>query len=180
MKEKKRYTAILALTAMGCVCGVVMALLLSHFCRNRENGSYVLACDSEQTTGQSSEIVAENNSDIISPQWLFYQSQGGSKCKEETRKYFDILVNRWTNGKLTDDELGELMTEYLTKQGVVVATSGIQSKALCLFASAGELPDYTQMLTMGESIYDFIGVYTQGQYDDEGRLICYYWEAGVR
>ena len=28
--------------------------------------------------------------------------------------------------------------------------------------------------------FDFIGLYTDGKKDAEGKLICYYWEAGAR
>jgi hypothetical protein len=116
------------------------------------------------------------------PQWLFYQSVGGDAHTEE-KAYLDVLVNRWTKGELTDDELGEQMTDYLVRKEVAISTMGVQSEALCVFPSARDLPDYTEMLESakrsGNGIYHFIGVYTNGEYDDSDRLICYFWEAGV-
>jgi hypothetical protein len=122
----------------------------------------------------------DQSSQLLLPQWLFYESVGGDDCEEEEKAYLDLLVNRWTSGKLTDDELSEQMTEYLVKKGAAISTIGVQSQMLCLFPSAQELPDYTQMLAGESGTYDFIGVYTNGEYDEEGRLLCYYWEAGVR
>lgn len=194
MREKKsnltsrgRRMLIMALTVTGCVVGVAAAVMISAACRVKGRGAYAPAGKNdaaavirESAADNQQESNIEHSSESISPQWIFYQSHGGKQCGESVKTYLDTLVNRWTKGKLTDNELADLMTDYLTKQGTAITTSGIQSKVLCLFSSSKELPDYTRMLTMGESIYDFIGVYTQGEHDEDGRLICYYWEAGVR
>jgi hypothetical protein len=188
---------LVLLAGMGCVCGLLVASLLSITGAVRGTKEYIYASERQAVTGAGETVCASErqavtgaketvgaqttaaDATVITPQWLFYQSQAGADCGEETKRYLDTLVNRWTKEKLTDDELGELVTEYLTGHQVAIATSGIQSQALCLFPSAQDLPDYVSMLSEGESYYDFIGVYTQGEYDEEGRLLCYYWEAGV-
>lgn len=190
LTTRGKHTLIMVLTLAGCVIGGIAAVLISGVCNAQESGSYLVAGGNESTAVRDSDgnqtekdfkkKYNEQCSEGVSPQWLFYQSRGGEECDEETKGYLDTLVNRWTKGKLTDNELTDLMTEYLIKQNYSITTSGIQSKVLCLFLSAEELPDYTKMLAMGECIYDFIGVYTQGDHDEDGRLICYYWEAGVR
>ena len=48
-----------------------------------------------------------------------------------------------------------------------------------VFPSEKELPDYTKTLAKREKIYQFIGVYTGGQQDENGRLLCEYWEVAI-
>ena len=55
----------------------------------------------------------------------------------------------------------------------------MQEKAVCVFPSEKELPDYTKTLAKREKIYQFIGVYTGGQQDENGRLLCEYWEVAI-
>ena len=52
-------------------------------------------------------------------------------------------------------------------------------KAVCVFPSEKELPDYTKTLAKRDKIYQFIGVYTGGQQDENGRLLCEYWEVAI-
>jgi hypothetical protein len=181
MKKKKSIRRIVLMVLFGCVFCVGTALLIGW--RSGRNGSRtcVLAGDTKPEEKESEQISdVEHGSQKVLPQWLFYESVGGDDCGEEEKAYLDLLVNRWTNGKLTDDELSEQMTDYLVKKGMTISTMGVQSQMLCLFPSAQGLPDYTQILAGETGTYDFIGVYTNGEYDEEGSLLCYYWEAGVR
>jgi hypothetical protein len=166
MKKKKPIRCILLLTLLGCAFCLATVLLISWW-RGRQSSPN---CVSEEDTQRQTSLS----------QWLFYESVGGDDCGEEEKDYLDLLVRRWTNGELTDDELSEQMTEYLIKKGMTISTMGVQSQMLCLFGSAQELPDYAQMLAEDSGTYDFIGIYTNGEYDAEGSLLCYYWEAGVR
>jgi hypothetical protein len=171
---------MLLLTVLGCIICVGSALLIAWIGGKYTPQTYVLA---KEASVETEDVAAETEpvsqeAQALLPQWLFYRSAGTDEWEEE-KSYFDVLVNRWTKGKLTDDELSQQMTDYLVKKEVPISSIGVQSEALCLFPSAQELPDYTAMLTEGNDIYDFIGVYTNGEYDEEGRLICYYWEAGV-
>ncbi len=190
LTTRGKHVLILGLTVAGCLLGATSAVLVSTICPDNRQKNVVLAGESEAVGdaveismgNEKSAVVEERKENVaaITPQWLYYESSRGKNCNAETGKYFDVLVNRWTKGKLTDNELGELMTEYLTKQNISITTSGVQSKVRCLFATVEELPDYTEILRETGFYYDFIGVYTDGEYDAYGNLICYYWEAGVR
>ena len=179
LTDRGKHTLIVVVTVTGCILGILFSFVLSVLHGPYQKDSFVLADETkrEKTAETQHRTGTEKN---LSPGWLYYMSAAGKPCSDEMKQYFDILINQWTKGKLTDDELGEQMTVYLEKRNLPVSTAGIQSKSLCLFPSADDLPDYTKMRNMGENIYDFIGVYTEGQYDEEGRLLCYYWEAGVR
>lgn len=179
-------TLIMGLTLAGCLMGVIVSVLLSLIHIDNHQTSYVFACETEGEREKGEDRQSQKTSCIelrsqtVGPQWLFYQSRVDDKYKGEQKAYLDRLVNRWTKGKLTDDELSEQMRDFLNRKKVPVTSAGVQSKMLCLFPSANELPDYTAMLEESGGIYNFIGVYTDGEKDEEDRLICYYWEAGVQ
>ena len=42
-----------------------------------------------------------------------------------------------------------------------------------------EVTDYSLNLANMNGTYNFVGLYTKGEYDENGYLKCYYWEAGV-
>jgi hypothetical protein len=179
----KRVKSVIIITLLGCLICIVSAFVIAWLGESFAEPNYVLANETKDETEFVTEVAPESDlksSGEILPQWLFYQSVGSDALGGE-KTYLDVLVNRWTKGELSDNELSGQLTDYLEKKGISISTMGVQSEALCVFPSAKELPDYTRML--GESnengLYDFIGVYTNGEYDDEGRLICFYWEAGV-
>lgn len=58
-------------------------------------------------------------------------------------------------------------------------TAGVTSNLLCLFPSRAEVTDYSLNLADMNGSYNFVGLYTKGEYDENGYLKCYYWEAGV-
>ena len=134
------------------------------YARDREKATEVIKIQPERT----------------SPQWLFYQSHVGENDRAGEKENLDRLVNSWTKGKMTDDELSEHLKEYYSQKKVMLSSVAVQSRMLCLFPSVNELPDYAAMLQEGETRYDFIGVYTQGDYDEQGRIMCYYWEVLVQ
>lgn len=51
-------------------------------------------------------------------------------------------------------------------------------KAVCVFPSEKELPDYTKTLAKREDISVYQGIY-RGQQDENGRLLCEYWEVAI-
>lgn len=184
MKRPMRLTGrgkqslIVALTVFGCILGVMAATVIMEVCSGTKEASSVMACEkktSANTHGKerTTPVVTEQ----LKPEWLYYQSCARHK---EGKSYLDRLVNGWTKGQVNDDELTEQVTDYFRQQKIPLTSVHIQSRMLCLFPSANELPDYTGMLQREGGIYDFIGVYTDGQTDEEGRLMCYYWEAGVQ
>lgn len=179
LTTRGKHTLIIVITAVGCAVGIAASVILSTVHGSYQKDSYVMAEKAENSKRDATKQSLQSP-ESFSQGWLFYQSSAGNMCSDEMKQYLDTLVNRWTKGKLTDNELGEQMTDYLEKKNLSISTAGIQGHSLCLFPSASEIPDYTQMLQTGEGIYDFIGVYTDGEYDEEGRLLCYYWEAGVK
>ena len=179
LTTRGKQSVIVVLTVLGCILGVMAATWISGICFGREESREVMACEKDKETeekGKNIPVVAES----VMPQWLFYQSHADEKGEIEEKEYLDTLVNRWTKGKISDDELSEQMGDYLKKQKRSFSSLNVQSNMLCLFPSANEIPDYTGMLQKEGGFYDFIGLYTDGQLDEEGRIICYYWEAGVR
>lgn len=176
LTAKGKRTLVTVGVGIGCLCGILLSAIFLSVQKAPEADRYVLAKESG-TEQEETETEAAN---AQTPQWLFFESAAGETCETEWKRYIDALVRKWTKQKLTDDELSEQVTEYLSKRGMEVHACAVQSNALCLFPSAQELPDYTKQLAEGNGTYAFIGVYTQGQLDEEGRLICYYWEVGVR
>ena len=117
--------------------------------------------------------------DLLTPQWLYYQSNGSvTDCN--IKKEMDVLMRKWTKGKLGGKELDRLIKEFLQKKDCPVRKITMLEKAVCVFPSEKELPDYTKTLAKREKIYQFIGVYTGGQQDENGRLLCEYWGGGNR
>ena len=96
------------------------------------------------------------------------------------RDYFDQILEQWLEGSLTDTELTDWMMLRLQECDIDVQTIGVMSQQVCLFESEDDVPDYETRLQNANSIYEFIGLYTDGKKDAEGKLICYYWEAGAR
>lgn len=179
MKRKPRLTTrgkhalFLCLTLLGCMAGLTAAMIIRAVCT--ETGSQNNVFAKEQIPENES---SQTGKETVTPQWLFYQSL--SEEADEIKREMDLLINRWTKGNLTDDELSEQMLRYWNKKERNPSEIGVQSQALCLFSSANALPDYARMLSEHAGLYDFIGVYTDGECDENGRLICYYWEAGVK
>lgn len=116
--------------------------------------------------------------------WIYTGSCMNASVEKEQQNtykaYIDELVERWMNKKVTDDELAEWMTQYLKKQNIEVQAIGVMSRQKCLFESEKEVPDYKMRMQESESIYEFAGLYTENERTEEGKLICYYWEAGAR
>ena len=182
LTPRGRQSVVLVLTVLGCILGVIAATAISGICSEETESHRVMACDrsEEYSETEGREENLPEVSEQVSPQWLFYQSYGDTGAGNEEKEYLDTLVNCWTKGKISDNELSEQMEDYLRKKEREVSTINIQSSMLCLFPSAKEIPDYMAMLQQEGGIYDFIGLYTDGQTDEKGRILCYYWEAGVR
>lgn len=173
--KKKTRRLVALLTVLGIGLGIMTAVLIAHIGEIHREESLVYAKDRKEAT-EILRILPER----VSPQWLFYQSCAEENERAGEKENLDRLVNSWTKGKLTDDELAELLKEYYEKKQVTLANVGVQSNMLCLFPSVNELPDYASMLKEGTKKYAFIGVYTKGEYDEKGRVICYYWEVLVQ
>ena len=118
--------------------------------------------------------------EYVAPGWIFYGSKAGNGMSGEQKAYIDSVIQQWTNGGLSDDAIGDMFIEKIAQEWhLPMITAGVTSNLLCLFPSRAEVPDYSLNLADMNGAYNFVGLYTNGEYDENGYLKCYYWEAGV-
>ena len=118
--------------------------------------------------------------EYVAPGWIFYGSKAGNGMSGEQKAYIDSVIQQWTNGGLSDDAIGDMFIEKIAQEWKLpMITAGVTSNLLCLFPSRAEVPDYSLNLVDMNGAYNFVGLYTKGEYDENGYLKCYYWEAGV-
>ena len=118
--------------------------------------------------------------EYVAPGWIFYGSKAGNGMTGEQKAYIDSVIQQWTNGGLSDDAIGDMFIEKIAQEWQLpMITAGVTSNLLCLFPSRAEVPDYSLNLADMNGAYNFVGLYTKGEYDENGYLKCYYWEAGV-
>ena len=118
--------------------------------------------------------------EYVAPGWIFYGSKAGNGMSGEQKAYVDSVIQQWTNGGLSDDAIGDMFIEKIAQEWQLpMITAGVTSNLLCLFPSRAEVPDYSLNLADMNGAYNFVGLYTNGEYDENGYLKCYYWEAGV-
>lgn len=118
--------------------------------------------------------------EYVAPGWIFYGSKAGNGMRGEQKAYIDSVIQQWTNGGLSDDAIGDMFIEKIAQEWQLpMITAGVTSNLLCLFPSRAEVTDYSLNLADMNGAYNFVGLYTKGEYDENGYLKCYYWEAGV-
>ena len=118
--------------------------------------------------------------EYVAPGWIFYGSTAGNGMSGEQKAYVDSVIQQWTNGGLSDDAIGDMFIEKIAQEWQLpMITAGVTSNLLCLFPSRAEVTDYSLNLADMNGAYNFVGLYTKGEYDENGYLKCYYWEAGV-
>ena len=118
--------------------------------------------------------------EYVAPGWIFYGSKAGNGMSGEQKAYIDSVIQQWTNGGLSNDAIEDMFIEKIAQEWQLpMITAGVTSNLLCLFPSRAEVPDYSLNLADMNGAYNFVGLYTNGEYDENGYLKCYYWEAGV-
>ena len=118
--------------------------------------------------------------EYVAPGWIFYGSKAGNGMSGEQKAYVDSVIQQWTNGGLSDDAIGDMFIEKIAQEWQLpMITAGVSSNLLCLFTSRAVVTDYSLNLADMNGAYNFVGLYTKGEYDENGYLKCYYWEAGV-
>ena len=133
----------------------------------------------EPAQSESAQPEAPKN-EYVAPGWIFYGSKAGNGMTGEQKAYIDSVIQQWTNGGLSDDAIGDMFIEKIAQEWQLpMITAGVTSNLLCLFPSRAEVPDYSLNLADMNGAYNFVGLYTNGEYDENGYLKCYYWEAGV-
>lgn len=134
---------------------------------------------SEPAQSEPAQPEAPKN-EYVAPGWIFYGSKAGNGMTGEQKAYVDSVIQQWTNGGLSDDAIEDMFIEKIAQEWKLpMITAGVTSNLLCLFPSRAEVPDYSLNLADMNGAYNFVGLYTNGEYDENGYLKCYYWEAGV-
>lgn len=177
LTTKGKHTLIMVLTITACVIGVLFSLLLSAICERKNASPVVYAGNTSHRMMETRR--QKQDTDLLTPQWLYYQS-GGKTTDRNFKREIDMLMRQWTKGKLAGKELCRLIKEYLNKNDCPAEEVTMQEKAVCVFPSEKELPDYTKTLAQKDQMYQFIGIYTEGEQDANGRLLCEYWEVAIR
>lgn len=112
--------------------------------------------------------------------WIFYGSKAGNGMSGEQKAYIDSLVKQWTDGSISEGELADLFAQKVKNEwGLEMCSAGVSEAYRCIYPSKNDIPDYKSALDESNGFYNFTGLYTKGEYDEYGYLICYMWEAGI-
>lgn len=118
--------------------------------------------------------------EYVAPGWIFYGSKAGNGMSGEQKAYIDSLVKQWTDGSISEGELADLFAQRVKNEwGLAMCSAGVSEAYRCIYPSKNDIPDYKSALDESNGFYNFTGLYTKGEYDEYGYLICYMWEAGI-
>lgn len=118
--------------------------------------------------------------EYVAPGWIFYGSKAGNGMSGEQKAHIDSLVKQWTDGSISEGELADLFAQKVKNEwGLEMCSAGVSEAYRCIYPSKNDIPDYKSALDESNGFYNFIGLYTKGEYDEYGYLICYMWEAGI-
>lgn len=118
--------------------------------------------------------------EYVAPGWIFYGSKAGNGMSGEQKAYIDSLVKQWTDGSISEGELADLFAQKVKNEwGLEMCSAGVSEAYRCIYPSKNDVPDYKSALDESNGFYNFTGLYTKGEYDEYGYLICYMWEAGI-
>ena len=118
--------------------------------------------------------------EYVAPGWIFYGSKAGNGMSGEQKDYIDSLVKQWTDGSISEGELADLFAQKVKNEwGLEMCSAGVSEAYRCIYPSKNDIPDYKSALDESNGFYNFTGLYTKGEYDEYGYLICYMWEAGI-
>lgn len=118
--------------------------------------------------------------EYVAPGWIFYDSKAGNGMSGEQKAYIDSLVKQWTDGSISEGELADLFAQKVKNEwGLEMCSAGVSEAYRCIYPSKNDIPDYKSALDESNGFYNFTGLYTKGEYDEYGYLICYMWEAGI-
>lgn len=118
--------------------------------------------------------------EYVAQGWIFYGSKAGNGMSGEQKAYIDSLVKQWTDGSISEGELADLFAQKVKNEwGLEMCSAGVSEAYRCIYPSKNDIPDYKSALDESNGFYNFTGLYTKGEYDEYGYLICYMWEAGI-
>ena len=134
---------------------------------------------SEPAQSEPAQPEAPKN-EYVAPGWIFYGSKAGNGMSGEQKAYVDSLVKQWTDGSISEGELADLFAQKVKNEwGLKMCSAGVSEAYRCIYPSKNDIPDYKSALDESNGFYNFTGLYTKGEYDEYGYLICYMWEAGI-
>lgn len=134
---------------------------------------------SEPAQSEPAQPEAPKN-EYVAPGWIFYGSKAGNGMSGEQKAYIDSLVKQWTDGSIYEGELADLFAQKVKNEwGLEMCSAGVSEAYRCIYPSKNDIPDYQSALDESNGFYNFTGLYTKGEYDEYGYLICYMWEAGI-
>ena len=118
--------------------------------------------------------------EYVAPGWIFYGSKAGNGMTGDQKAYIDSLVKQWTDGSISEGELADLFAQKVKNEwGLEMCSADVSEAYRCIYPSKNDIPDYKSALDESNGFYNFTGLYTKGEYDEYGYLICYMWEAGI-
>lgn len=133
----------------------------------------------EPAQSEPAQTEAPKN-EYVAPGWIFYGSKAGNGMSGEQKAYIDSLVKQWTDGSISEGELADLFAQKVKNEwGLEMCSAGVSEAYRCIYPSKNDIPDYKSALDESNGFYNFTGLYTKGEYDEYGYLICYMWEAGI-
>lgn len=133
----------------------------------------------EPAQSESAQPEAPKN-EYVAPGWIFYGSKAGNGMSGEQKAHIDSLVKQWTDGSISEGELADLFAQKVKNEwGLEMCSAGVSEAYRCIYPSKNDIPDYKSALDESNGFYNFTGLYTKGEYDEYGYLICYMWEAGI-
>lgn len=133
----------------------------------------------EPAQSEPAQPEAQKN-EYVAPGWIFYGSKAGNGMTGEQKAYIDSLVKQWTDGSISEGELADLFAQKVKNEwGLEMCSAGVSEAYRCIYPSKNDIPDYKSALDESNGFYNFTGLYTKGEYDEYGYLICYMWEAGI-
>ena len=114
--------------------------------------------------------------EYVAPGWIFYGSKAGNGMTGDQKAYIDSLVKQWTDGSISEGELADLFAQKVKNEwGLEMCSAGVSEAYRCIYPSKNDIPDYKSALDESNGFYNFTGLYTKGEYDEYGYLICYMW-----
>ena len=134
---------------------------------------------SEPAQSEPAQPEAPKN-EYVAPGWIFYGSKAGNGMSGEQKAHIDSLVKQWTDGSISEGELADLFAQKVKNEwGLEMCSAGVSEAYRCIYPSKNDIPDHKSALDESNGFYNFTGLYTKGEYDEYGYLICYMWEAGI-
>ena len=118
--------------------------------------------------------------EYVAPGWIYYGSKAGNGMTGEQKAYLDSVIKQWTSGSISDSELADMLDKKVDDEwGISISSMGLSQGDRCIYSSRNDIPDYGVAVAESYGIYNFTGLYTKGEYDEYGYLICYMWGVGI-